>query len=274
MSSINTLGNRKPSRYDPDLAKRINKEVEEELRKEKLKEKLKKDKPAQNPEPKAEPLEYKLGDLIIDEQPADNGSHKTHDQWIEYWGNITDGRRFASMPDYLQIARQLQSQDQDKVKNLLESLRSDFNPWLSLNTRIDCNPDDLNARIIQNYKCRDSSLIREINCKIPVLSGVYLSDVKGDKEVQKYIEAISGISDIEETASLLQYISILQYISNKPIEKIKLWTPDQENRIHYPKMAVFFNFNGGGFHVSGDDRVDNNNGNGGRSRGVRSQNFP
>ena len=265
MSSINTLGNRKPSRYDPDLAKRINKEVEEELRKEKLKEKLKKDKPAQNPEPKAEPLEYKLGDLIIDEQPADNGSHKTHDQWIEYWGNITDGRRFASMPDYLQIARQLQSQDQDKVKNLLESLRSDFNPWLSLNTRIDCNPDDLNARIIQNYKCRDSSLIREINCKVPILSGVYLSDVKGDKEVQKYIEAISGISDIEETASLLQYIS------NKPIEKIKLWTPVQENRIQYPKRAVFFNFNDGDFHVGGSSRVDYNNG---RSRVVRSQNFP
>ena len=266
MSSINTLGNRKPSRYDPDLAKRINKEVEEELRKEKLKEKLKKEtKTAQNPEPKAEPLEYKLGDLIIDEQPADNGSHKTHDQWIEYWGNITDGRRFASMPDYLQIARQLQSQDQDKVKNLLESLRSDFNPWLSLNTRIDCNPDDLNARIIQNYKCRDSSLIREINCKVPILSGVYLSDVKGDKEVQKYIEAISGISDIEETASPLQYIS------NRPIEKIKLWTPDQENRIHYPKMAVFFNFYNGDFHVNGNLHVDNFSG---RSRGVSSQNFP
>ena len=267
MSSINTLGNRKPSRYDPDLAKRINKEVEEELRKEKLKEKLKKEtKTAQNPEPKAEPLEYKLGDLIIDEQPADNGSHKTHDQWIEYWGNITDGRRFASMPDYLQIARQLQSQDQDKVKNLLESLRRDFNPWLSLNTRIDCNPDDLNARIIQNYKCRDSSLIREINCKVPILSGVYLSDVKGDKEVQKYIEAISGISDIEETASLLQYIS------NKPIEKIKLWTPVQENRIQYPKRAVFFffNFDDGSFRVGGY-HVDDD---GGRSRGVCSQNFP
>src|SRR3989344_801365 len=266
MSSINTLGNRKPSRYDPDLAKRINKEVEEELRKEKLEYKLKKEtKTAQNQEYKVKPFEYKLGDLIIDEQPADNGSHKTHDQWIEYWGNITDGRRFASMPDYLQIARQLQSQDQDKVKNLLESLRRDFNPWLSLNTRIDCNPDDLNARIIQNYKSRDSSLIREINCKVPILSGVYLSDVKGDKEVQKYIEAISGISDIEETASLLQYIS------NRPIEKIRLWTPPLESRIQYPKRAVFFDFNGGVFHVGGCNLVGNGDG---RSRGVRSQNFP
>ena len=54
---------------------------------------------AENP-PKDDNPVVDLEGRLIDLNPADGESNKTQDQWVGYWNNITDGRVFASMPDY------------------------------------------------------------------------------------------------------------------------------------------------------------------------------
>ena len=217
--------------------------------------------------PKKQKVLEKL--LTLDGFSADNGSYKTQEQWIEYWGNIADGRRFASAADYYNIFKQLKDADN---KTVIDSLRKDFNErWIVTGTRIKYQPDSLNAKIIHNYGSKDESLITETELEIPEYLGVGINGKINDELAKNYLKSLFSTDD-----DMGEIVSVLEYISDKPKEKIKLWTPPLESnqyttRKKASERAVFFSSDVGGFHVSGDYHVDDISG---RSRGVFSQNFP
>ena len=203
--------------------------------------------------------------LILDDSAADSRNSRTQNQWIEYWNNINDERRFASAPDLYQFFKQLRTKG-DEAKTLVDSLREDFKEsWIMTSTRLIYQPNNYNAKIIHNYGNKNPALIKEMDIKVPEYLGVLIADKTNDEDCLTYLKALFDTKDdIEEI------ISVLEYISDKSRKKIKLWTPPLENNTYYirkqhPERAVWLCFYDDEFHVNGNSHVGINLG---RSRGV------
>ena len=73
--------------------------------------------------------------MMLDLNPSEiDGKRKTHEEWIDYWNNIDDGRVFASMPQLYLAFKQLKyilehnpRKEKQYAKQVVESLRKDFN---------------------------------------------------------------------------------------------------------------------------------------------------
>ncbi len=203
--------------------------------------------------------------LILDDSAADNGDTKTQNQWIKYWDKINDGRRFASAPDLYQVFKQLKTRG-DEAKTLADSLKEDFKKsWIVTSTRLIYQPDNYNAKIIHNYGNKNSSLVKEVDIKVPEYLGVLIADKTNDEDCLAYLKALFDTKDdIEEI------ISVLEYTSDKSREKIKLWTPPLESstyltRKQYLERAVRVYYDDGEFLVVGCGLVGYYSG---HSRGV------
>ena len=193
--------------------------------------------------------------LILDDSAADNGNTKTQNQWIEYWNN--DGRRFASAPDLYQVFKQLRTKG-NEARTMVDSLREDFNKiWIVTSTRLIYQPDNYNAKIIHNYGNKNSSLVKEVDIKVLEYLGVLIADKTNDEDCLAYLKALFDTKDDTE-----EIISVLEYISDKSREKIKLWTPPLKSstyltRKEHPERVVWLFYLDDEFHVGGLIRVDN-----------------
>jgi hypothetical protein len=220
--------------------------------------------------------------IQLDNLSAENGSKKTQDDWVSYWNNINNfgapirGRIFASMPDYYQAFKQLKekvehgsSKDKQLTKKVVDSLREDFdwpskNNWLISSTRIKYQSNTEDAQIIHHYNCNNKSLIQQYDILIPEYLGVLISDVVNDTRGLTYLQTFLGTKDNKNLI-----MENLEFISNKPRNEIKIWTPPLINntyttRTQRPERASGFDYGSGEFHVDGSSSLDNV----GRSRGV------
>jgi len=210
---------------------------------------------------------YVIPNIIMDE--AAGGKKRTQDGWIEYWNEIKDGRVFASMGDYYQFFKQLKVISEDtadekaKAESLVAGLREDFdwperNNWLISSTRLIYSADCLDARIIHHYGCEE----QEARIKVPVYRKTPIIQVVSEGEGLTYLQTLLDTKDEGEGI-----IQILEFVSGKKREEIKVWTAPVEgnySRSRYPSRAAGFDYYGGYFHVSGSDGLDFR----GRSRGV------
>ncbi len=212
--------------------------------------------------------------LILDAQPAGNGASKTPNQWIEYWNEITDGRRFASAADIYQAGKQARhilqrgsEQEKAAARQLLASLQEDFNEsWLVMSTRIFYQPASLEARIIHNYGNKDVGKVRERAVLVPEYLDTPLSTLQNDAACEAYLRAYFDTTDNVRTIT-----ETLSTLSGYAVDMIKLWTsPLRSNqwvtRSQLQERAVGLGAGDGGFHVVGGSLGPD--GYGGRSRGA------
>ncbi|MDP4012744.1 MAG: hypothetical protein Q8R00_04025 [Candidatus Nanoarchaeia archaeon] len=170
---------------------------------------------------------------VIDPIPADDGRYRTQDEWIEFFNEerkaMMSGHDVYRAPD-----------------SVLQSFREDFrtNYGLITNTSISYNPNDLKARIIQDF---GSTIVtpKETSLVVPVYRDEQVEKVaKG--EGLKYLQTLF---DTEDDASKL--IGRLEEISEKEAKDILIWTPDETGRGEQSKRAVDFGFYHGRFRVGG-----------------------
>ena len=216
------------------------------------------------------------GILTLDALAAENGANKTQNQWISYWNNIRDGRRFASAADYYQSFKQLKaaeetgsSQQKAEAHALAESLREDLKEfWIVTSTRNIYNPPSLEAEIIQHYGNSNPALTRKVKLEVPEWLGVPITEVLKGPKCLSYLQAIFATTDPAETI-----ISTLEYMGGVARNNIKLWTPPVEEdkqgylcRKKAKEREAFLGIGGGEFRFDGGDHPGNVIGS---SRGVR-----
>ncbi len=210
--------------------------------------------------------------IILDEKLEDNGSNKTPDQWIKYWNRITDGRVMASMGDLYIAFKNLKDRyekgsatDKSEVKQVLIGLRDDFdwlgkNNWLITSTRLVYNDNNLNARIIQHYKCSNPELVKDNNIGVPVYRGVSINQVVNDSKGLLYLQTLFNTNDDSETI-----MHTLEFISGKNRNVILIWTPSVSERKSFSNGTAGLTYHGNGlFRV--ESYIINSKG---RSRGVK-----
>ena len=189
--------------------------------------------------------------VIIDPQSADNRTSKTQEQWIEYFNKL--GKPMISAPNIYQAGKSASDET-------LDSLRKDFDEsWIVSSTRIKYSKDDLSGRIIHNY---GSSIVKPIEKNIsiiPVYSSTPLKEVLTSKGIE-YVQVLFNTNDNRNTI-----IKVIEHLSKRKSDDIRLWTPDQDSRNIYTDRAVRFVDDGDRFHVDGSDHFG---GNSGHSRGM------
>jgi len=213
--------------------------------------------------------------LLLDEQSEENSAEKTHDEWIEYWKNIQDGRTYASMPDFyiaftqLKILSEQGNEEERKyAEALVLSLREDFDhksrsTWLTSSTRIRYKKNKAEAEIIHHYGNKDSDsfpMLKKI-VKVPTISNT-LEGIErrgGDRE-GAYLQALFDTNDNPETIK-----ETLEFISGKDKRHITIRTLVNRNE---KELAVGFYGDNDALWVDAAMPLD---GNIGRSRGVRYQ---
>ena len=175
------------------------------------------------------------------------------------------------MGDYYQFFKQLKVMSEDtadekaEAQGLVAGLREDFdwpgkNNWLIGSIRLVYSKDNLDAKIIHHYGCAE--LVKEAEIKVPVYRGTPVTQVASEGEGLTYLQTLFGTKDEGEGI-----IQILEFVSSKEREEIKVWTAPVEDaytRSRYPSRAAGFGYNGGSFHVCGDGGLSGQ----GRSRGV------
>lgn len=206
---------------------------------------------------------------VIDALPAENGTYKTQDQWIQYWNNINDGRVMASMPDYYQFFKQLKNSvetDNDKTASqaVMQSLQKDFtDKWIVASTRVQYGintGNSLEGKIVHHYGCNDASLVKEEIKEIPIYRDVGINKVIGEQKGLEYLQTYFDTSDDAETI-----VQLMEFISGKKRNKIKVWTADTDARNKPTDRVAALGFMDDEFLINGSDNL----GNEGRARGVR-----
>lgn len=211
--------------------------------------------------------------IILDEQPADNGSKKTQYEWIDYWNGINDGRVMASMGDLYLVFKQLKEKyekssvaDKYKVKQVLNGLRDDLdwpgkNNSLMANTRI-LYIDKNNATILNpqyNYNTQTfQEFTKNKTIEVPFFRIAPISQVINDPKGLAYLQTLFDTSDDGETI-----IQTLEFISGKNKYDIAISTEERDNRHSSFGSLVGVNYYGR-FLVVGEYDIDVK----GRSRGI------
>ena len=189
--------------------------------------------------------------VIIDPRSADNRASKTQEQWIEYFNKL--GKPMISAPNIYQAGKSASNET-------LNSLRKDFDgSWVVSGTSIKYYKNYLSGRIIHNY---GSSIVKPIEKNvslIPVYSSAPLKEVLTSKGIE-YVQTLFDTNDDPNTI-----IEVIEHLSKRKSDDIRLWTPDQDTRNTYTARAVWFGDGGRRFHGDGNDHFDVNIG---HSRGV------
>ncbi len=213
--------------------------------------------------------------LTLDPASAENGAVKNQEQWIAYWNNITDGRRFASLADYYQVFRQLtdalrngSSVEKVSAEQSLASLRKDFQEsYLLTSTRISYQPNSLEARLIHGYGASNHQLTSEKVLQVPEYWKTPIASVYALNENLIYLQALLNTDESGQTI-----VERLSVISDYQPYEIILWTPPlQGDSWHNPRnlfasRAVELHSDSAGFHLNASGHPV---GVRGRSRGVR-----
>ena len=190
--------------------------------------------------------------IIIDPQPADNGGYRTQKEWIAYFNKL--GKPMISAPNMYQAGKTASDE-------VLDSLRKDFDEhWIVSSTRIKYNPNDLSALIVHNF---GSTVVKpkKIALKvIPVYESTILSHALDSEDGVLYNQALYDTRDDPKTIT-----EVLENLSKRKADNIRLWTPSQSSRNSYPERAGGFFDDYGRFHVAGYVYFDYYFG---RSRGV------
>ncbi|MBI1969584.1 hypothetical protein HYS48_02725 [Candidatus Woesearchaeota archaeon] len=221
-------------------------------------------------------------EMKLDTTAAENGVIKTQEEWVQYWNAVTDGRTFASMPDYYAAFKQLKAMEErgtaeEKAwaRRMVTSLREDFaTPCLSTSTRIKYEPHNLEATIIHHQGDKNKTLVKEFS---RVVVPEY-TDTRGERRLGiavgeplglMYLRALFDTEDDGTTmASVLEYISggSSSWFSVPWKDNIVLRTLyDFERDATDRTKRTSFKASNGYFSVEGDDLVFAQ---GCRSRGV------
>ena len=204
--------------------------------------------PATGNFPKGENSAADLEGRLIDLNPADDGSNKTQDEWIDYFNGRNEV--IVSMPDIYRAGK-------SGNRALLDSLRKDFEErWIVTSTRVKYE-NNQDARIIHNYGSR---LVQPVEHKvvIPEYRPQPLKAVLNTKEGLRYLQALLGTND-----NAKEIKDTLHKLSNYTTSKTNIWSVALSDRP--AERASGFDYYGGGFRVYGYDFLDYD----GRSRGVR-----
>jgi len=191
--------------------------------------------------------------LVLQRERSARGESKTQNEWIEHYAQ-DDEWDFPSSAQYYQIFKQIQEENDAE---LLEALREDWNQWTVASTRIAYEANSLDATVMHNY---DSGNQSNQNVKVPDYQGVYFNQIPDQQEAEDFLQALfdteDGFEDIAE---------VLEYVSGKPMDKLKLWTLSQDGRSLNSERSVFLYYGGDGFLVGCYYHPDGY----GFSRGVR-----
>ena len=215
--------------------------------------------------------------FLLDEFAADNGKKRLQPEWFDYWNTVHDGRVMASMGDLYDSFKAIKKmhdgteQEHAKSKSLLFSLRDDFdwprkNNWLISSTRPIYSGNDLNARIMQHYRCNRPELTKETVVVVPVYRGVPIEKIVSQQAGLAYLQALFDTQDGGEAI-----MQTMEFVSGKTRSNIVGWTAavstsdSSYTRATYPERAAGFDYFYGQFLVYGS--VINLNP--GFSRGVR-----
>ncbi len=197
--------------------------------------------------------------MSLDTQPwieEGNAIRLTQDKWIQKYNDA--GRIMASAPDFYAALK-------EEEEELLSSLRADFGNWLALSTRLQYNSDNLEGKIIHYH---NSNVIEPIETQlvIPVFRDTPIEEAiqTGSKAEEGlfYLQTYFGTQDSPE-----EIIQLLEKVSGKSKDKIKIWTADIKGtytRQSHPERAAFVGFDNDDFSVNGNFNLSNY----GRSRGV------
>nr|AQS34860.1 hypothetical protein [uncultured archaeon] len=190
--------------------------------------------------------------FAIDLYPADDGAYKTQEQWIAF---------FNEQRKPMISAANLYLAGKSAPDELLKSLRSDFDESLIVSsTRISYSGDDLSGRITQNYGSKVVKPSQTDVSVIPVYDNTPLVKALDSEDGIRYLQSLFDAKDNPKTIA-----GTLEHLSERKVEDIILWTPNQDLRKRYSERAAWFVIGGVGFHVDGNGRFDDYLG---RSRGV------
>jgi len=217
---MNILGDfKRESRYDPDLARRLNEEIEQEEKRKALKDKLIKKKTPEQKLSQAPPqtpptvsatddfwrisnVNYRNGICTVDLAKAllDNGAAKTQDEWSRYREAVPQNGFYpGDMPFYHALFTVLFKQ-KDKPESeearafIQEQMR---NNWLTTLTRIAYQPRGKD-KIIHNFGTKDQYEVEE--------------NIIGKNQVieqadSKALEALLGTSDVNKIKQVYNWIN-------------------------------------------------------------------
>ncbi|HLC80827.1 MAG TPA: hypothetical protein VJG31_03575 [Candidatus Nanoarchaeia archaeon] len=212
--------------------------------------------------------------LILDSAPAENGEFKTQNDWIAYWNNIRDGRRFASLADYYQVFRQLDnalrtgsSAERTAANQSIVSLRKDLREkWLLTSTRIIYQPNSLEARLIHGFGAGNPHQTSERNLTVPLCWDTPITEVYSTAEGLAYLRSLLST---DETGPVIA--ERLSAVSGYQPQNIKIWTPALQvngylTRSQLPERAVWLGAGDRRFRLSACGHPAGSHS---RSRGVR-----
>ncbi len=195
--------------------------------------------------------------LTLDQTSAENNAVKSQEQWIAYWNNIPDGRRFTSMADYYQVFRQLTDAlqtgspaEKASAEQSIASLRKDFQKsYLLTSTRVIYQPNNLEARLIHGYGAVNPQQTSEIVLPVPLYWETPIASVYAAGEGLTYLQALFNTEDSGQ--AIAERLSI---VSGYQPQDIKLWIPPLQSdqwltRSQLAGRAVGLYSGSRGFHL-------------------------
>ncbi len=186
---------------------------------------------------------------------TERAKNMTQDRAIQFWNE-------RNIP-MVSMAYTWKLQKQNSEESISE-LRKDWKGlnWQMTSTRIIYEVSSLKGKVIHNF---GSTATEQIEIKlddIPVCQPMYLDKLLESKSGLNYIRALIN----DKKATKKQIIEGFDKLSGKKANKIRFWTPTQEERLNKLFRAVGLCFGDGRFGVGGVDWVGNDDG---LSRGVK-----
>jgi len=171
--------------------------------------------------------------VSIDQHPAINGLRKKQNEWIAFFNE--QKKIMISAPNVYEAGKSAPNE-------VLESLRADFYDLGEMtSTRIIYAPNNLSGKIIHNY---GSDVVTPTEKKVVVIP-VYNDSVLGHAlKASEGVIYLQNLFDTEDNADTIA--EVLEHISKRSMDDIRLWTPDQGSRRSYSNRAVGFGDNGYG----------------------------
>ncbi len=186
---------------------------------------------------------------------TERAKNMTQDRAIKFWNE-------RNLP-MVSIADTWKLQKQNNEESISE-LRKDWKGlnWQMTSTRIIYEVSSLKGKVIHNFGSTVTDQIEIKLDEIPVCQPIYMDKLLESKSGLNYIRALIN----DKKATKKQIIDGFDKLSGKKANKIRFWTPTQEERLNRPFRAVGLCFDYGRFVVGGYGWVDDGSG---LSRGVK-----
>ena len=225
MTEFNILGQRRKSRFDPNLAERIEAWDRELTKKEEAERKGVKPKSSVF----GEGFAGRLAELDIDSLVM--GQRYCFNEWVSHWGTIHDGRVFASMRDIYSVISQMHD-EQDRYANLaVQQIRRI--PYIVTSTKISYAEGFSKAKITHNYGSANQS--GEITIEAPDCNSS-LKDVVSTNLGMRFFQALLGTGDGAETM-----LGKLRFMAGAEADGILVRAPLPESLAKGPDRSAWFN---------------------------------